>query len=220
MYLLIPLAFTDSNTIPKLHSLVFSDQSKGQLTESHGPTKCLLILKYWPEHTLLLLNPYQQYLALTQCLLGEDIQMLHKGIIFLSHRREGVQEQAWKFVCEESNSPWAEKAAVSPPGHKPLGPECHIALFSKTVGNLKDTFLEVCSVNQHKQSPLRCKLHTNVLGILFPAFSWMNFYSRSNHSLKHGNMAVHRSIQDCCWLLLSPIKKLRPASFLFFSNIK
>lgn len=118
----LPLKKNDSNTTPKLHLLVFSDQSKGQLTESQGPTKCLLILKYWSEHTLPLLNTYQQYLALRQCLLGEDTQMLHKGIIFLSHRRERVQGQAWKFVCEESNSTWAGEAAVSPPGPTPLVP--------------------------------------------------------------------------------------------------
>jgi len=100
----LPLKKNDSNTTPKLHSLVFSDQTKGQLTESQGPTKCLLILKYGSEHTLLLLNTYQIYLALTQCLLGEDIQMVYKDMITLSHRKERVQGEAWKSVCEESNS--------------------------------------------------------------------------------------------------------------------
>lgn len=47
--------------------------------------------------------------------------MLYKGIVFLSHRREGVQGEAWKSVCEESNSTGAEEAAVSPPAHEPLG---------------------------------------------------------------------------------------------------
>lgn len=42
----LPLKKSDSNTAPKLHSQVFSDQSKGQLVESQGRTIYLLISKY------------------------------------------------------------------------------------------------------------------------------------------------------------------------------
>lgn len=216
----LPLKKNGSNTTPKLHLLVFSDQSKGQLTESQGPTKCLLILKYWSEHTLLLLNTQQQYLALRQRLPGEDIQMLYKSIIFLSPGIKSLHRQAWKCVYKESNSTWAEEAAVGPPGHKSLVPECPLTLFSKTVCNLKDNFLEVCFVNQLKQSPLRSKLHTNVPRTLFCGFSWMRCYVHSHHCLKHGNTGVHISTQDCDWLLLSRVKELFSPSFLSFSNLK
>lgn len=101
----------------------------------------------------------------------------------------------------------------------PLAQDVILPFFSKTVDNLKDTFSEVCFINQLKQYPLRSKLHTNVLGMLFCAFSGMNFYAHSNHRLKSGSLASHRHIQDCCGLLLSPIKELL-SSFLFFSNLK
>lgn len=164
----LPLKKNGSNTTPKLHLLVFSDQSKGKLTESQGPTKRLLILKYWSEHILLLLNTHQQYLALTQCLLGEDVQMLFRSIIFLSPRRKDCKGRPGNG-CKESNSTWAEEAAIGPPRHKSLVPKCH---------------------------------------------------AHSHHCLKHGNIGVHISIQDCHWLLLSPIKELFSPPFLSFSNLK
>lgn len=68
-----------------------------------------------------------------------------------------------------------------------LVPGCPLTFFSKTVCNLKDNFLEVCFVNQHKQSPLRSKLHTNVPSTLLCVFSWLKYYAHPHHSLKQGN---------------------------------
>lgn len=136
-----------------------------------------------------------------QCLLVENIKISYKVIILLSQKRK-EQEETWRGnVCVNSNFIWREEAACSPPGYKSFVPGHHIALFSKIVGNLRYTILQITSLNQLKQAALRTKLHTNVpdLGTLFCAFSWVNFYAHSKHNLKLRSLPPHRRMQDCCY---------------------